>query len=167
MISSAAILSAAATSYGLKVSELLGSSMLRPYVRARLLVLALFREFRPEIPGARIAHVLQKDTSTVNRAIRNLDVMLRHDAVLARRFEDARLALKSGADVPEPSEDPRGDRRRHVRRVSPVPQPKPGESSEDFYGRVALKNSEDRLLLALRRAHPELECAAFAPQRIA
>lgn len=162
MISSQDILNAAARSYGLTPSDLIGSRMLRSHSRARLLAIALFRAFRPTLPSSRIANVLKKDASSVCHLVRDLERYFSQDEVLVKRFAAACAALRSGREVERPTVLKKVDRRFRVQTVSPSVDA--DDPSEDFSGRVALKNSENRLLLALRRAHPELECQSFSSQ---
>jgi len=159
MISSSAILSTAAKSYGLKISDLIGNRMFGSYVSARFLTIALLQEFRPELNPSQIAHLLHRDRATVKYLLIQVSGRLDRDSILAQRFAEARTALGAGLAISVPVVTPKVDHRQKAKL-----ERRPDETMEEFCGRIALRNSENGLLLALRDAHPELECVAFQTQ---
>lgn len=145
--------------------DLTGPRILKDHVAARLLVVALFRELRPELKPTQIGNVIRRDRCSIRHSLKLLDQKFASDPEFADRFVVARDALRARIDVEPYVAPPKVDRRRKaVKVLEPPPERFLSEWQEDIATRQRLKHSELRLLLALRDAHPELECSAFQSQ---
>lgn len=164
------IVLATAKAFGFTAEEMLDQSKTQKKCRARFAAAYLIRELRPETSFAEIARQLNRaDHSTAIHALRRGQLLMVVDTRFQALVERARAMIlgiepTTGDDMPiagsEKAADgqiedaSRGCRGKQKRQ----PVPKPRAMSEEAAAELLLRNSEQRLLLALREAHPEREC---------
>lgn len=167
-LSPSLILRTAAGVYGLTPEDLISGKRSVIHVRARWIAMALFREFRPTIAKIAIGRHLHLDHTTVIYALRKIEKALTSDSDFSEKYAEAAAAIRSGRPIlkPEPPPPVAAQPSPSVVRV-PIAKPKtptvfpPGKHDgvwqEYLAERRYLKDSEEMLLDALRKHHPDLE----------